>query len=63
MNSNLMCHFFTPDVYITSSFINLRLPLTDVSGGGVVFVPGPGCPTLGQKCPKISFSFLMPAGS
>ena len=36
-------HLLAPDVYNTGTFINLRLPLTAVSDGGVVFVPGPGC--------------------
>jgi len=36
-------HLLLPMYPSTSSFINLRLPLTDVSGGGVVFAPGPGC--------------------
>jgi len=45
-NNDLICTrlTFDPVVYLTSSsFVNLRLPLTDVSGGGLVIVPGPGC--------------------
>ena len=54
-----MCstHLLAPDVYNTGTFINLCCPLTAGSGGGVVFVPGPGC-TFGQKCPKNLVFFL-----